>query len=401
MSYLKRLLLLVLKAWVDRRVIGVLGEKPPAAPFIVTANHTSYFDHVVLAWWLLCNGLPYPKFLSKSELFDSPLSAWFNRRGGGIPVERGGADMDAFEAARKVLADGGVLVMYAEGTRSRDGWLRAPRRGLATLAAEAGVPVVPVGLFGVNEVLPVGSRWPRRRRRIAVNVASPLAPPEAGRAAGQEFILRVFARIAGQTGQWPAFVAPEFAPAPGPARRGSRAAAAHALVERAFRAQSGEAEELFRRALLVTRGVRCDYADLERGRAAGQMAGFTRNPFAQLAWALRSRRLIWRSVRRLPGNALAWHVWASLMERLPGWLGGDRVAAAMGHRVAVSLTQDHRNALHTALVFRDAGRPQEAARWLELFLQLDRAAADRLRIQRGRELLAELRGGEVPSAAAR
>ncbi|MEA5453705.1 lysophospholipid acyltransferase family protein [Sinomonas sp. JGH33] len=389
-------MLSIIKAWVDRRIIGVLGEEPPAPPFIVTANHTSYFDHVVLAWWLLCRGLPYPKFLSKSELFNSPLSAWFNRRGGGIPVKRGGADTDAFDAARAVLEADGVLVMYAEGTRSRDGWMRAPRRGVASLAAETRVPVVPVGLFGVNGVLPVGSRWPRRRRRIAMHVAAPVPPPESGRAAGQEFILRAFGRIAGCTGQWPAFIAPEFMPTPEAPRRPSRAAAAHILVERAFCSPGEEARRSFRRVLAITSGVRCDYARLERGRAAGQMVQYTRNPIAQIAWALRSKRLIWRSVRRLPGLSLAWHVWASLMESLPVWIGGDTEAARMGHRVAVSIEQSHRNVFHTARSFRDVGRTDEAARWLELFLRLDPTNANRMRLQQGRRLWDELRGGDTP-----
>ncbi|WP_168928728.1 lysophospholipid acyltransferase family protein [Sinomonas albida] len=392
-------MLSLLKRWVDRRVIGVLGEKPPAPPFIVTANHTSYFDHVVLAWWLLCSGLPYPKFLSKSELFDSPLSAWFNRRAGGIPVERGGADTDAFDASRAVLEGGGIIVMYAEGTRSRDGWIRAPRRGVAALAAETRVPVVPVGLFGVNAVLPIGSRWPRRRRRIAVHVAPPVPPPELGRAAGQDFILRVFARVAGCAGQWPAFVDPSFMPSPEAPCRPSRGSAAHILVERALGSSGDEAHRYLRRALTITRGVRCDYARLERGRAAGQMVQFTRNPFALIVWALRSKRLIWRSVRRLPGLALAWHVWASLMERLPRWLGGDREAARMGHRVAVSLVQDHRTLLHTALSLRDAGRTDEAARWLMLFLRLDPTAATPTRLHRGLALRDELLGGDALAEA--
>src|SRR4029453_14380153 len=131
MRLLRALLLLILKAWIGRRVIATIGPQLPPAPFIVTANHTSYFDHFVIGWWLLCHGGPYPRFLSKSDLFERPFSSWFNRLGGGIPVVRGGVDTAAFDKAAEVLSNGGVFLMYAEGTRSRAGWLHHPRGALA------------------------------------------------------------------------------------------------------------------------------------------------------------------------------------------------------------------------------------------------------------------------------
>ncbi|MET4618741.1 1-acyl-sn-glycerol-3-phosphate acyltransferase [Arthrobacter sp. 2762] len=373
MRLLRALLLLILKAWIGRRVIATIGPQLPPAPFIVTANHTSYFDHFVIGWWLLCHGRPYPRFLSKSELFERPLSAWFNRLGGGIPVVRGGVDTAAFDKAAEVLSNGGVFIMYAEGTRSRDGWLHAPRRGVAALAAQTGVPVVPVGLLGVNDVLPVGGRWPKRRRRIIIHSGSSLNAPPPGKLSEQAFIRSTFQSIAALTGQWPAFLAePDFAPTTTLGPTTGPGAKARDLVEEAFLTRGPSAEPAFRQAVAVTRGSRDAYAVLERGRALGQLALLARNPFRQLFYALLSRRIIWQSVRRLPAYAPAWHVWASMLEQLPGWLGGDSAAARTGHRVAVSLDpRTPRYLLHAATSYRSIGRDGEAERWLQRLLAMD------------------------------
>jgi 1-acyl-sn-glycerol-3-phosphate acyltransferase len=205
-------LLGVLKKWISRRVIATIGpDDLPAPPFIITANHTSYFDHFVLAWWLLCKGLPYPRFLSKAELFERPISRWFNHYGGGIPIARDKVDTEAFELTRQTLNDGGIIIMYAEGTRSRDGWLRIPHRGIASLAAQAGVPVIPVGLFGVNHVLPIGARWPKRKRRIVIYNGATLMPPEPDKEKEKNFALRIYEQIAMLTAQWPEFLS-DFTP---------------------------------------------------------------------------------------------------------------------------------------------------------------------------------------------
>jgi 1-acyl-sn-glycerol-3-phosphate acyltransferase len=383
----KKVALILLKRWIGRRVIATIGPDLPPPPFIVTANHTSFFDHFVIAYWLLSNGMPYPRFLSKSELFERPFSAWFNSLGGGIPVARQGVDTEAFGKAQAVLDAGGVFILYAEGTRSRDGWLRAPRRGIATLATQAGVPVVPVGLIGTNQVLPIGARWPKRARRIVINSSAPIAPPDHDRQAQQDFVREAFQIIAGLTGQWPGFVEePRFTDRGEVPQLYGVAATAHKLVEQAFEVGGDQANELFAEAVRTCGWSRRPEVVLERGRALGQLARTGRNPVVQLARAIRSREAIWFAVRRLPRNPLAWHVWAAMLEQLPRWLGGDRAAAQTGHRVALALAPTlPRTLVHVAQMQRAGGRTGEAIRWL------DRAVAgpdhgDVARHQRARAL---------------
>jgi 1-acyl-sn-glycerol-3-phosphate acyltransferase len=380
---IRGLLLRLLKTWISRRIIATVGTELPSAPFIVTANHTSYFDHFIIGFWLLTQGLPYPRFLSKAELFENPLSAWFNRLGGGIPLARGQVDTEAFAAAKAVLDGGGVFIMYAEGTRSRDGWLRAPRRGIATLAAEAGVPVVPIGLLGVNQIMPIGKHWPRRKRRIVIHSGSPLAAPQHGKQAEQEFVREVFQQIAGLTAQWPGFVdEPHFAAPTGALDRNDVSLRAALLVERGFRATDVYAPALFRMAVKVSRGSRSPFAVLERGRAYGQLAGLNSNPLFKLWFALASKRAIWRSLPHLANYPLAWHVWASLMEQLPAWLGGDERAAQTGHRMAAALDSSWPRSLwHVARLARTADRVGEADRWMQRMLDVaPRTEAD-IRLQ--------------------
>jgi 1-acyl-sn-glycerol-3-phosphate acyltransferase len=100
-----------------------------------------------------------------------------------VPLERGdGGDAQAALAtALQALGDGLVFGVYPGGTRSRDGRLYKGRTGIAWLALEAGVPVVPAGLVGTDRVQPVGARFPRPRRGVRVRFGDPLHP---GRYAG-------------------------------------------------------------------------------------------------------------------------------------------------------------------------------------------------------------------------
>ncbi len=366
---LKKAMLGIAGWWVGRRIIAIVDGELPPAPFIVSANHASYFDHFVIGYWLLMRGYPYPKFLSKAELFDTPLSAWFNRLGGGIPLSRGKVDTDAFEKAREVLENRGVFIVYAEGTRSRDGFLRSPRRGIASLAAQSGVPVVPVGLLGTNQIQPVGAKWPRRKRRVVLHAGTPIAAPTTGRVAEQAFVRETFSQVAGLTAQWPSFVA-----APIGRQGHSRLAVdrlprvddAHQCIEDGFVADREAAEALYRRALLLVSGIRSPDAALARGRAHGQLALLARNPLGQLVHAFRSRRAIWRSLRHCPDSPLAWHVWAILLSQLPAWFGGDGQAAETGHRMAVALDADWPRGLqHLIELDIRLGRLSEAQRWID------------------------------------
>lgn len=139
---------------------------------ILCANHLSFFDSVFLVMTL--QRTVY--FIGKAEYLDS----WTTRRllpaMGMIPIDRnsGTRALVALEAAAGVLRDGAVLVVFPEGSRSRDGFLHRGYTGAARLAMSVDCPMVPVGITGTREIQPPGVRLPRPRRACSISIGEPM-----------------------------------------------------------------------------------------------------------------------------------------------------------------------------------------------------------------------------------
>ncbi len=159
---------------------------PRTGPVIFASNHLSFIDSIAIPVTA-----PRPvHFLAKSTYFDgSGLSGWVSRSFftsiGAIPVRRGAgqAALDALDQQKRLLDEGRAVALYPEGTRSTDGRLYKGRTGVAFLALETGAPVVPVGLIGTDDVMPVGASMPSIRHRITVKFGEPLDLSHHGAAA--------------------------------------------------------------------------------------------------------------------------------------------------------------------------------------------------------------------------
>ncbi len=90
-------------------------------------------------------------FMAKSQLFNGPIQFIYTH-GGVFPVRRGQRDEEAFKTADAILKRGGLIVMYAEGGRSRSGELGQVRPGIGRLALQYGVPIVPTAIAGTERV---------------------------------------------------------------------------------------------------------------------------------------------------------------------------------------------------------------------------------------------------------
>ncbi|MCX2749433.1 lysophospholipid acyltransferase family protein [Arthrobacter sp. MI7-26] len=149
-------------------------EKLPAGGFIAAPNHCTEIDPIVVGHMLYNMKRP-PHFLAKSGLFKVPVLGSLLRAANQIPVERSttGANR-SLQAAQEVVDGGGAIIIYPEGTLTRDPdlWPMKGHTGAARLAIQTGAPVVPIAHWGAHEVFPRYAKrlyvFPRKTSRILV-----------------------------------------------------------------------------------------------------------------------------------------------------------------------------------------------------------------------------------------
>ncbi|MEV6580177.1 lysophospholipid acyltransferase family protein [Streptomyces sp. NPDC051582] len=182
---LKHVLLGPLLRLLFRPRIEGLENIPGEGAAIIAGNHLSFSDHFLMPAILKRR----ITFLAKAEYFTGPgvkgkLTAFFFRSAGQIPVDRSGKDAGqaALREGLGVLAEGELLGIYPEGTRSHDGRLYKGKVGVAAMALGAGVPVVPCAMVGTFEIQPPGQKIPNIRR-VTIRFGEPL---DFSRYAGME-----------------------------------------------------------------------------------------------------------------------------------------------------------------------------------------------------------------------
>jgi 1-acyl-sn-glycerol-3-phosphate acyltransferase len=144
-----------------------LENIPADGPVIIASNHLSFSDSFFMPLMV-----PRPVyFLAKSDYFTGTgikgkLTAAFFRAVRSVPIDRssGAAADPALQTALRILGEGKVLGLYPEGTRSPDGRLYKGRTGIARIALESGVPVVPCAMVGTFEIQPPGQVRPKIKR---------------------------------------------------------------------------------------------------------------------------------------------------------------------------------------------------------------------------------------------
>jgi 1-acyl-sn-glycerol-3-phosphate acyltransferase len=159
-----------------RPKIEGLEHVPADGAAILASNHLSFSDSIFLP-------LVVPRritFLAKSDYFTTGglkgrLKAGFFKGVGQLPVDRSGgrASQAALETAKRVLAEGKLLGIYPEGTRSPDGRLYRGKTGVARMALEAGVPVLPVAMINTFDIQPPGQVLPRLLQ-VGIRIGRPL-----------------------------------------------------------------------------------------------------------------------------------------------------------------------------------------------------------------------------------
>jgi len=147
-----------LKLWFNWRFEG-LENIPPEGPALMACNHTSYFDPLAHALAIV-RAHRRPRFMAKQELYEG----WFMRNlltgAHQIPVPRGTGSRAPVEAAVKALREGEVVMIYPEGTitRNPDHTPMAAKTGVARIALMADMPVIPLAVWGSHHVFQKGGK---------------------------------------------------------------------------------------------------------------------------------------------------------------------------------------------------------------------------------------------------
>jgi 1-acyl-sn-glycerol-3-phosphate acyltransferase len=143
----------------DQLDVAGLDNVPRTGGLLVVSNHVGTADPAIAGAYLPRRDL---YFMAKSDYFRNPVARFFIVGYHAFPVVRGTADRAALRQALGLLRQGHAVLVYPEGHRSPDGLLQRPHPGAGFLARGAGVPVLPVGIWGSEDALPLGSRRPRR-----------------------------------------------------------------------------------------------------------------------------------------------------------------------------------------------------------------------------------------------
>lgn len=167
--------------WILTGLLRVLTQQdwrgrdriPATGGVLFAVNHISNFDPLVVGHFLTWAGR-WPRFLAKDGIFRAPVLGWVARRSGQIEVRRGTPEAAlAIDAAVRAVGEGRGVTVYPEGTITADPltWPMTGRTGAARIALTADCPVVPVGQWGAQEVMP-GRKptWPRLFPRKTMHV---------------------------------------------------------------------------------------------------------------------------------------------------------------------------------------------------------------------------------------
>lgn len=126
-----------------------LENIPGNKGFILASNHITAYDPIIIA-----HKIPRPlHFMAKAELFKNPLFGWVLRHVNAFPVDRGKGDGTALDEARLRIEGGGVLGIFIEGTRSKDGKPQRARSGVSLIAGKTGADILPCAVVYDKEKL--------------------------------------------------------------------------------------------------------------------------------------------------------------------------------------------------------------------------------------------------------
>lgn len=142
---------------------------PQKGAVILAANHSSFLDPPLVG-----SGLHRDiNYLARKSLFRVPVLGWILRTVNAVPVDRDGGGAAGLKTIIDRLHAGGAIILFPEGTRSRDGNLQPARSGIGLTVIKSAAPVVPVRVFGTYEAWGRHVKFPRPRR-VSIKYGRPM-----------------------------------------------------------------------------------------------------------------------------------------------------------------------------------------------------------------------------------
>jgi len=169
--YVARFIVIVLLRLFTRWQIKGMENVPSHGALLMVANHLHLVDPPLVSVSLKRRVI----FMAKEELFRSKFTGYFIGSFGAFPVHRGQLDRKALRQAEGVLAEGYILVMFPESTRSRKAQLQPAYPGSALIALRNRVPIVPVAITGTEKIK--GTSWILHRPRVIIQFGRPFHLP--------------------------------------------------------------------------------------------------------------------------------------------------------------------------------------------------------------------------------
>ncbi|HEY7070543.1 MAG TPA: lysophospholipid acyltransferase family protein [Acidimicrobiales bacterium] len=145
---------------------------PPRGPYVVAPVHRSNLDFILVS----CIHSTRMRYMGKASIWKYPTLGRFFSMLGAFPVHRGTADRESLRTCMRIIENGESLVMFPEGTRKEGPKVAELFDGPAFVAARTGVPIVPIGIGGSSQAMPLGAKFIKPRKIVMV-VGEPVTPP--------------------------------------------------------------------------------------------------------------------------------------------------------------------------------------------------------------------------------
>jgi len=151
-------------------------ENIPNGPFILAPNHSSHLDQLATGYVCVPRKFHYIGQIDRYRGTDRILLKILYFVAGVIRVHRKNEESkkEAVEKSIEVLKKGASLIIYPEGTRTRNGKMGEGKSGITKIFLKTGVPILPVGIKGTFELMPPGTGFPKIKREVEINIGKPL-----------------------------------------------------------------------------------------------------------------------------------------------------------------------------------------------------------------------------------